>query len=89
MSTDPKKFIKSIVLTYFLAGVMIAVGISMSYHFLPVIIFWSVSSLLYLSAIASLTTQYKKYRITIYKFLAYAGIIMLIIVTILSIQVLI
>jgi len=84
MSTDPKKFTRTIIFTYIVAGLMVVLGMSMSFHFLPVIVFSGISLLLYLSAIASLHTQYKKYKIGLYRLLQITGVVMAIIVVVLS-----
>jgi|GEM_PF-2107983 len=85
MSTDPKKYIRTIVLTFIIACFMMIIGMNMAYHYLPVVVFTLMSVLLLGSAILSLKEQYKKYHIRLYLFLAITGSILVIIMLILAI----
>lgn len=74
MSTDPKKLVKTILLTYLLASVILASGYTC--RGVPVLIttFSIISLLLYISAILALHQNYKKYKISMYRFLEAIGI---------------
>lgn len=89
MATDPKKFVRTILISYFLACLFMVFGLSLSYHFIPVIGFTFISELLYIAAILSLHGQYKKYKIRLYLFLEVIGIILAIFVFVVAVVTLI
>lgn len=73
MSTDPKKVVRNIVFAYFLAGMFELAAVSMAFSWIPVACFTAFSLLLYITGAWSLHQQYKKYKITIYRFLECIG----------------
>lgn len=85
MSTDPKKYIRTILLTYLIACFMMIIGMNMSFHYAPVIVFTCISVLLFIVAVLSLKEQYKKYKIPMYLFLAIIGVLMVILMIILAV----
>lgn len=75
MSTDPKKLVKTILLTYFLAMMFFISGYTCKDVHVLSISFTFISELLVVSSILALKQNYKKYRVSMYKFLEIIGII--------------
>lgn len=73
MSTDPKKLIKTILLAYFLACVILVSGYTCKDVPVLIISFTLISILLFVSGIMSLHQNYKKYHIQMYFFLEIIG----------------
>ena len=76
MSIDPKKVVRNIIFAYFLAGMFELAAISMAFSWAPVACFTAFSLLLYLTGAWSLHQQFKKYKITIFRFLEWIGYIL-------------
>lgn len=74
MSTDPKKLVKTILLTYLLASVILASGYTCRGVPVLIVTFSAISLLLYGSAVLALHQNYKKYKIAMYRFLEGIGI---------------
>lgn len=75
MSTDPKKLIKTILLAYFLACVILVSGYTCKDVPVLIISFTLISILLFVSGVMSLHQNYKKYHIQMYFFLEIIGIL--------------
>ncbi len=75
MSTDPKKLVRTITFTYFLAAVFLMAGYTCKDVKILQISFAFISSLLMISAILALHQNYQKYKIQIFLFLEVCGII--------------
>lgn len=89
MSTDPKKYIKMAIFAYFLAGMFLLSSMQMTYSWIPVLIFSSIATVLYVSCALSLWKQYQKYHLPLYIFLMLLGIglaLFTIIISILSLM---
>ncbi len=74
MSTDHRKLIKTILLTYLLACVILASGYTCRGVPILIITFSLISVCLYISAVLALHQNYKKYKIKMYRFLEFIGI---------------
>lgn len=78
MSTDPKKLVKTVLLTYFLAAVILISGYTCKDVPVLIITFSAISILLLICSCLSLNQNYKKYKISMYLFLEIIGIIAII-----------
>ena len=76
MSTDPKKLIKTIVLAYILACVILISGYTCKDVPVLIISFSFISVMLFVSGILSLHQNYKKYHIQMYFFLEIVGFLL-------------
>lgn len=76
MSTDPKKIVKTIIMAYFLSGMLMLGCMQLVFSKIAVIIFTTIVSLLMLSSLIALFKQYKIYHIKIYLVLMAMGILL-------------
>lgn len=75
MSTDPKKLVKTILLSYFLAAISIVSAFTCKDVPILLLSFVGIGLLVIICACLSLNQQYKKYKIQMYLFLEIIGII--------------
>lgn len=75
MSTDPKKLVKTVLLTYFLAVMFLLSGYSCKDVTVLNVTFTLICEALVISSILALHQNYKKYHISMFMFLEVCGVI--------------
>lgn len=76
MSTDPKKLVKTILLSYFLAAIILASGYTCNGVPILFVSFSLIALAIFISGCLALHQNYKKYKIGIYLFLEIIGIVL-------------